>query len=231
MVSYSYILPLCFLIFLIFFLITFLIFAKATYKTTTGETYMFRRYFPFELFHQNKINIVSYVRLMLILFFAIMLASVVIFVTAFRNETSNLFYAIALGIFYVVAMLVSLVTFILKPNYLKQFILYCTLVFVLNLMSNATLGIICFTGIFTHVAYKIIGGFAFALSGFNLILTINPKLRNWSKLETQKNQDGTLSYIRPKISPLAFSLWLSYATLIAGVVLILIVLLLGSFNF
>lgn len=50
--------------------------------------------------------------------------------------------------------------------------------------------------------------FLIALALFDVIVAVNPKLKEWTKLEQMKLPDGTIGYDRPKIFPLAFSEWL-----------------------
>lgn len=42
---------------------------------------------------------------------------------------------------------------------------------------------------------------------FIFILMMNPKLSHWAELKEEKNQDGTIKYVRPKIFILAFIEW------------------------
>ena len=98
-------------------------------------------------------------------------------------------------------------------------------------MANGMIGVFFLTSLFIHVAYKVLAGFAFTLMAFNLLMALNPKLTKWDHLEESKNKDGTVSYVRPKISPLAFSLWLNFLTLIGGELILLISLLLNSLGY
>ena len=58
-----------------------------------------------------------------------------------------------------------------------------------------------------------------------LIIMINPKLRDWARLEKQVNGDGTISYRRPKVFILALSEWLTILINHLSFVLILILVL------
>ncbi len=53
----------------------------------------------------------------------------------------------------------------------------------------------------------------FVLSAFLVFLPLNPKLRDWYRLEATTNKDGSVHYKRPKIFVLAFSEWLLYGAM------------------
>lgn len=228
MINYPFALPLALIFGLIALLILVVVSVKTTFRLQYKEKFSFRNRFPFEAYYQREQRIASYFRLALMLLLGLSLAVIVIFAIAFRSEVSNLVYAIAIGVFYILALVSSLVTFMLKPNYLSQFKIYVILSFAFALMAHAMLGILLVTNVFEHLAYKIVAGFAFALAVAVIVMMVNPKLKNWAKLNINKNADGTVSYERPKISPLAFSLWLNFLGLTLGELLMLVVLLLNA---
>lgn len=205
--------------------------AKTTYYASQKEHFYFRNHFPFELYHQKKLNIGSYFRIVLIALLAVLLVGMCLFISSFRNSLNNLAYAIAIAIFFILGFFVATILFILRPNYLKQFKIYATLFFLFSSMSSGMVGIISLTSIFSHFAYKIIGGFAFALMAVNIVLMLNPKLKQWDRLDKVINADNTITYVRPKISPLAYSLWIGFITLISSEILCLLIMLISSFNY
>lgn len=230
MVQYNYLIPLILIIVLFLTVILFVITGRTTYYANEKTRFSFRNRFPFELNYQRNITIVSYFRLFLIFLFALCVGFPILFATSFRGA-SNIAYATVIAFFFIAGALVDLILFFVRPTFLKQFKIYSTLAIVLALMANGMVGIFFLTSVYEHVAFKVIAGISFALMAFNFVLAINPKLSRWDRLEESKNNDGTVNYVRPKISPLAFSLWLNFLTLISGNMLLLISLLLTSLGY
>lgn len=231
MTNFPFAVPLVFIFVIVLLVVLFVFTAKITYHTNEKQTFYFRNHFPYELYYQKRLNISSYCRLVLIILFAVLLAGICLFITTFRGASANLAYALVIGIFFILAYIVGLVLFMLRVNYLSQFKLYATLFFLFTSMSAGMVGIVSLTSIFAHFAYKVIGGFSFALMALNIILMLNPKLKKWDRLDKITNKDGTITYVRPKISPLAYSLWISMLSLIACEILCLIMMLISSLGY
>lgn len=230
MVQYNYLIPLILMIVLFLAVILFIVTGRTTYYANEKTRFSFKNRFPFEMNYQKNVVIVSYFRLFLIFLFALCVGFPILFATSFRGA-SNIAYATVIAFFFIATALVDLILFFLRPTYLKQFKVYSTLAITLAMMANGMIGVFLFTSVYEHVAYKILGGIAFALLAFNLLMAVNPKLSHWDRLEESKNKDGTLNYVRPKISPLAFSLWLNFLTLILGNLILLISLLLTGLGY
>lgn len=230
MIQYNYLIPLILMIVLLLAVILFIVTGRTTYYANEKTRFSFKNRFPFELNYQKNVVVVSYFRLFLIFLFALCAGFPILFAISFRGA-SNIAYATVIAFFFIATALVDLILFFLRPTYLKQFKIYSTLAIALAMMANGMIGVFLFTSIYEHVAYKVLGGIAFALLAFNLLMAINPKLSRWDRLEEIKNKDGTMNYVRPKISPLAFSLWLNFLTLILGNLILLITLLLTGLGY
>lgn len=70
----------------------------------------------------------------------------------------------------------------------------------------------------------------FLISLSSVILILNPKIRDWSKLEKKKNDDGSVSYARPKRFVLPYSEWLLFFLIMLSNVISLIGLYIISIN-
>lgn len=230
MVQYNYLIPLILIIVLFLTIILFVVTGRTTYFANEKTRFSFRNRFPFELNYQRNVVIVSYFRIFLIFLFALCVAFPILFATSFRGA-SNIAYATIIAFFFIASALVDLILFFIRPTYLKQFKVYSTLAITLTMMAEGMVGVFFLTSVYSHVAYKVMAGIAFALMLLNLIMAINPKLSRWDRLEESKNKDGTINYVRPKISPLAFSLWLNFLTLVSGEFILLISLLLSALNY
>ncbi|MCQ2794569.1 MAG: hypothetical protein MJ207_04415 [Bacilli bacterium] len=230
MANFHFSLPLAFIFLLLFAVGLVVLSAKSTFRLN-GLKFSFRRYFPFELYYQKTLRQSSFFRIFLLILFGLSLAIVILFVVTFRKEITNLVFAITVGIFFILGLISTLIIFMLKPNFLSQFKLYVILNFAFVLMSNGTLGILSLSSLYTHIAFKVIGAFALFFAGLTAILMLNPKLKDWARLDKKTNQDGTVSHVRPVVSPLAYSLWLNSVLLMLGELLILISMLLSSLNY
>lgn len=230
MIGYNYLVPLILIIVLFISIVLFIVIGRSTYYANEKLRFSFRNRFPFELNYQKNITIVSYFRLFLIFVFALCVGFPILFATSFRGA-SNIAYATVIAFFFIISAVVDLILFFLRPTYLKQFKIYSTLAIALAMMATGMVGVFFLTSIFIHVAYKVLAGIAFTLMGFNLLMAVNPKLTKWDRLEESKNKDGTINYVRPKISPLAFSLWLNFLTLVIGEFILLISLLLSALGY
>ena len=230
MIKYNYLIPLILIVVLLLIVVLFIVTGRTTYYANEKSRFSFKNRFPFELNYQKNITIVSYFRLFLIFLFALCVGFPILYATSFVGA-SNIAYASVIAIFFVASAITSLILFFIRPTHLKLFKIYSTLSIVLTMMANGMVGVFSFTSIYYHFAFKIVGGFAFFLMAISLALAINPKLSKWDRLEESKNNDGTVNYVRPKISPLAFSLWINYLTLVSGNMLLLISLLLTALNY
>lgn len=226
----NYLIPLILIVVLFITLVLFVVTGRMTYYANEKTHFSFRNRFPFEMNFQRNVVVVSYFRIILIFLFALCVGFPILFITSFEGA-SNIAYASVIALFFIATALVDLILFFIRPTYLKQFKIYSTLAIALAMMANGMIGVFLFTSIFIHVAFKVLGGIAFALLAFNLLMAVNPKLSHWDRLEESKNKDGTINYVRPKISPLAFSLWLNFLTLILGNFILLISLLLTSLGY
>ncbi len=106
----------------------------------------------------------------------------------------------------------TLFAFLFKiPAYnCKPHILVSVLYFAFNAILCA------FEGIFflnlrsvNEITALILMGIEFALALLLCLLSVNPKLSSWTKMETIGNADGSIDVVRPKPFVLAFSEWLA----------------------
>lgn len=109
------------------------------------------------------------------------------------------------------------------------------LVSVLYFAFNA---ILCaFEGIFflnlrsaSEATALVLMGCEFALALLLCLLSVNPKLSSWTKMETIGNADGTIDVVRPKPFVLAFSEWLAIFADFLGTLLFVIGIALFELN-
>lgn len=225
--NYSYYVPLFLLVGLAFLIFFFVLFIRRSYYLSNKIKFSFMNRFPFETIYQKGNSLRNIYIGILIALCCLLFAINAIYISTFK-EISVLGYAIFIGLLFILNVVCALAMFFVTPKNYRLFKIYAVLSIILAILSNATLGIISVTNIYSHFSHKIVGGFAFFLSFCNIVIAFNPKLKNWEKLAEDTNSDGTIIYVRPKISPLAFSLWINYLTIILGETLILINMILSS---
>lgn len=226
--KYSYFVPLFLLVGLIVLLFFFIVFIKNSFYLANKEKYSFMNRFPFESIYQKNNRLRSIYFVVLSFLMLLCVAINVLYIFMFTQHASSLGYAIFIALLFILNVVCSLAVFVVTPKNYRLFKTYSVLAIVFGILSNCTLGIFSVSGVFDHYSFKIIGGLAFVISATNIVLAFNPKLKDWEKLTEDTNSDGTIIYVRPKISPLAFTLWLNNLLLIIGEVLIIISMFLVS---
>ena len=223
------VIPVVALVALIILATVFIVFALRTYLNSENERFSFFNRFPHELYYQKNHNQAVFFRIFLFTLFAFLMFVAILFATTFNMDNNVFGYTLTLSLFICFSIICMLVLFIIKPNLLTQFKLYSTLMFVFNMMSSVMFGIISINNnVYEGPAHKVLGAFAFLLTLANFVLALNPKLKNWSKLDEINQSNGTIVYKRPKLFWLALSQWLTFASVLLLEVLVLISILLSS---
>lgn len=130
------------------------------------------------------------------------------FVYSLGNLTAVMLIA---SIVEIIGALALLTITMLPAKFIRQHTLIDTIFFIATFLVAALAAVISFTTMISatnKVYYGICGGFAVIFALTSAILIINPRLRNWAKLETKTNEDGTKELVRPKYFALAYTEWL-----------------------
>lgn len=220
----------CYLATFVLFLIIYLVNIRS-FKDEYGDKFSFLRHFPFELDQEKKGDRKFIYRALIILVFALMGVS---YILALKDyfEYTTLTYVIA--IFGVISYLSLFFLAIIDTRYVKIHLLVFGLNFLSTLANIISIAFYAFYFIdwkfpFAFTFPSWVGYLVFALTLVFIIalfiIMINPKLRDWARLEKQVNGDGTISYRRPKVFILALSEWLTILINHLSFVLILILVL------
>lgn len=167
------------------------------------------RYFPFE-FLSLKENPLSFALFYLSFFSAFaplsyLLCAVDIFSSSLRAYMS--FGLFSLSLLLVTEILLVLIT---PSNEKPHFALYL----VASLLSSLAyvmegLSFLALRDLFSFSeALIVMAVLFFTLGILSLLPLTNPRLKRWYELEVSSNPDGTVSYHRPKVFPLALSEWI-----------------------
>jgi len=199
----------------IIFFIFGIILSFISYKADNQKKYLFRNTFPYELnaFPINKRNI--YGKICLFISFL----SIGIFYCIYQNDMPSEFKTLSApmlnGVRLVIAIvgvmvLDSIISTIFVPlTSLKYHLIIDYIFFAFCFALTVAMGI-CNIVVYQQtqsVYYLVFAILTLVISLGLLILIINPKLKDWARLEEKSNEDGTIIYVRPKYFVLAFTEW------------------------
>ena len=193
---------------LIFFLAYLFFVQPKQYQKRYGKRFEIKRQFPFELFN-NLENERGSIRV-----FAICSGVLLFLCSCFFLIASILFPSLlGMGITMAIAGMLSSVFFSLVfllsaevdvKKHLFSFVTFGTTSILLD--SLYVIGFIHLTGE-TGAPYIFVG-LCIAFGIAKLIFMLNPKLSNWSKMDSSIDQDGNVVYFRPSPFWLAFTEWI-----------------------
>lgn len=176
------------------------------YKKRYKMDYRIRNYFPYELNYRMLFKDNMMGNIMLILASILYLACYII---ALFNRMTDFYYAIfAVG---TIATFIPIALIFTPLERTRQHMLFVTLSFAFSFLN---------VGLIAVESYRIFNSginFALGLTSFIIsiiiglfifVLILNPKLSSWGKMDQVTNDDGTISYARPKFFVLAFSEWM-----------------------
>lgn len=187
----------------------FSLFSILNYKNRFKMKYDIRNHYPYELNYESKFSDNLTGNLALVIFGACSIA----FYTLFNSDFNNGFLLFTLIAGSIYSVILSSLVFIS----LKHLKLHLTLV-----LSSVVLSFLipfsnAITSSMTYKDTKELAPLLILIANalycvFIFILMINPKLSHWADLKEEKNSDGTVKYVRPKVFILAFIEWLLLLT-------------------
>ena len=132
-----------------------------------------------------------------------------------------------LSIFHIFSMLSFVLINLIEPKFIRQHTLISTIYLascfgILAMIS--IFGILLFTTT-GRILPLIIGIITTLLSILQILIILNPKLKDWAKLEAFVDENKNINYRRPKIFILALSEWLTFLLSTIGLILFLIVII------
>ena len=208
----------------VIFFIAFFIFSKMRYKTKYNAEYNVKNMFPYELNFKAKLQDNLLGNIFLVLYGACALAFFALASQKSLLPYSNVIILVA-SILYIVINL-SLVFVPLELVKLHLGVSIFSMVFTFTFFG--AISYVCFDYYqhFQEVPYLVLGiiGIIFCLFYFGV--SMNPKLNAPLNYEEVKNEDGSITYKRPKFFVLAFSEWLCiFANLLAITIALVLYLL------
>ena len=209
---------LVFLVVEVFLFAGFLFFSIMNYKERFKSNYDLRNHFPYELNFESpyKENFLGNTLLLLAT------ASGIAFYVLFDNNKTNGYFMFIMigGIVHLLAMF-FLVFVPLKL--LKSHLVLVTLDIILSFLIPFALAISAsFRFYHTNDAiYMIFIIIPAVICLWVFIMMMNPKLTNWSRMDKKKNEDGSITYTRPRYFILALYEWMLMFTSLATQIVII----------
>lgn len=187
-------------------LVAFLVASIANYNNKYNRKYSVLNTFPYELnfdapFKENLIG-----NLLLILSSIMLMTFYAFLWSKFMNG-----FMILLMVSGIIASILPIFLVLVPVTHLKSHLIVDTLSFAFTFTNVGAVFVLAF---FDFRENDNIGSFIMVfISGFFLLLYVfillNPKLSKWGNADKVKNADGTMTYVRPKFFPLAYTEWLS----------------------
>jgi hypothetical protein len=180
-----------------------LAFISIYYRKNTGTGYSLLNRFPFEA--MMALNPIER-RLMQVPLALLSVSIIAFFYGAFFAVNLVLTYLILLVA--VMAVLTFVLLFYIKTTFVEKHVLVASLFMMLVLLLNLLVAYYAFTTPFDGVYHALLLYAAPALAMVQLLVMVNPKLKSWGTMETQKN-GAAVSFVRPRVFILPLSEWLS----------------------
>lgn len=193
-----------------------------SYKMNNNEKYSFLKHFPHELSYKdspNRRRHLVFIFIYVFMFYSI-LWNTLPFITEFKSFAG---LVVVEALFAVVTSLSFLAINIVEAKYVRQHTLVATL------YMAGSFGMVMMTGVFSVLLFTInrssssltVGVFSFLLAILQILVILNPRLKDWAKLDSKRSDSGEITYSRPKLFPLAYSEWLTFIISTLGLILFL----------
>lgn len=173
------------------------------------DYFSFTNYFPFEFMKKGKIDILLY------LFIGLSFLPFIVIFPSFSDMGDLLIFNIVIACVFGLSSLLIGAIYKISTQYLKTHIQLSTFLIAASFLSSALVALHFFLNYATlakfggrAIIYLICGIIASLLAILVLVLSFNPKLKNWAQLDVRSSEDGSI-ISRPKFFSLAYSEWIS----------------------
>lgn len=198
---------------LIVFFAFFIIYGLQSFKKENKTKFNFKNMFPFELYLSKRNNVVYLI--LLIVYSSISFTCFIpLIYLCLTYESGNTFMwlIVVIDLLFVIAQTAFIALNIVSASYVKPHAILSTCFFSFSLLTTAILSVALYDlyqlTLANYYIVLMVVGIIVALC--DAVIIINPKLKYWAKLEKVINEDGSISYVRPKHFVLAISQWLVF---------------------
>lgn len=200
------------IIFLLLSFISMIAFGLINFFEEQKTKYSFLQMFPFELSSSSRSKYYTLYRISLYLYVAFSLTPALLLFMKYQGYQQLSSFLIFVNVLFIIQAIIFLSLNVIEARFVKTHTIMATLYFAFSLLSNGVASIflinLYINGVDNYLKELIIGIFLAIISLLTLIIMLNPRLKNWPKLDYENNEDGTQRLKRPKIFILAFSEWL-----------------------
>ncbi len=195
------------------------IIGRSNYQLRFQEKYSFFRHFPYEMHHDSQMKFNFFFRFV----FALFIASFIMFQIAAFSRFAQMIHWLCM-IIGVIAGLLLLTLFLISMRDIKLHVFAFSASLGTTILSYVALAYFAFTTPFEIPGKTILKVLSILLPVLLLLFSLHPKMKSWTKLEKEVQEDGTFIYKRPRFVSLAFMEWMIFFFLLFHVVLCLIFL-------
>lgn len=178
-------------------------------KISDNRPYSFTSYFPYELYGEPDDIYLALCRVFTGLFLLLDgLSSIILLRLESQPNAACVTFAILVGVFGLMQMLLLFFLFMLPARYSKAHIYIVVFFFCVSVLYGASAGIYLMN---YAAAHPLTMGFGIAIASLALlilVLLVNPKFSYWAKLHVAEDKNGEKVVFRPRIFILAASEWL-----------------------
>ncbi len=221
MIEFNLIYISLFAIYLLLFL-TLTIFGNIIYQFVNKKKFSYFNTFPYEILDNVDQKLSLPYRIILLIYSGFAISPLILIFTSFSSWGNLIYLVTFIAILIFINALFYLGIAFLPAKFIRQHTLLATLYFVFNILISALVSLLGFLLYFTYntsLPHLIFACFSILLTIIGIIVILNPKLKEWAKLNKETNEKGETSIVRPKFFPLAYSEWLFYLISLFNVVM------------
>ena len=193
-----------------FFLMVF--YGLSNHRAIFKERYSVLNMFPYELSYHNQGRLLLFYRLFLYVYAAFSLTPALLLISKYFNYPSYLSYLVLIGGIFAISAVSFLTLHIIQAKFVRLHSLVVTGYFASSVLSAGASSIFLINLFISDNGSKpafLALGIVVAVLGFLILaIMVNPRLREWAKMNSQQNEDGSVVIVRPRIFVLALSEWL-----------------------
>ena len=198
-----------------------IVFASLSMSSDKKANYSFLRNFPYEI-PQIEAKVSKFYKVFIFIFAGLCFAPILDIVPNIAIFGDMGIFAIVISCVYGLAGLSIVALHMFEAKFVKVHSIVVTCLLAFSLLANAL------TAVYSGVTYKVMSKFgegrvvSIVLLAFSallalaiIVLAVNPKLKNWAKLDVSE-ENGEKKVSRPHVFILALTEWLAIAITFVG---------------
>lgn len=220
------------IIFLVLYVMSFVALIIFRFMLSTDKIeYSYKRNFPCEILTSES-RMSNVYKVFLFIFAGLSFTPLFCVLPTIAEFGNIAWIAIVVSILYGLCGVFISALHIFEAKFIKVHSIIVTITTALSFLTSAMSALFAFLSFQVNNRFNmgrpselVFMGIFIMIALFILILAVNPKLKDWTKLEKVKLPDGTIGYDRPKVFILALSEWLIILSTIVSEILFFFALL------